>query len=79
MGDERNLPSSGLVGVTLGSLEAADELVGCRSALKGSGVSIQDFLTPEELKIKRALWPRFVEAKARGQRAQFHRARLVVS
>ena len=64
---------------TLDSLEAADELVGCRSALKGSGVSIQDFLTPEELKIKRALWPRFVEAKARGQRAQFHRARLVVS
>ena len=64
---------------TLGSLEAADELVGLRSALKGSGASIQDFLTPEELKIKRALWPRFIEAKARGQRAQFHRARLVVS
>ena len=64
---------------TLGSLEAADKLVGCRGALKGSGVSIHDFLTPEELKIKRALWPRFIEAKARGQRAQFHRARLVVS
>ena len=64
---------------TLGSLEAADALVGLRSALKGSGASIQDFLTPEELKIKCALWPRFIEARARGQRAQFHRARLVVS
>ena len=64
---------------TLGSLEAADELVRRRSALKGSGASIQDFLTPEELKIKRALWPRFMEARARGQRAQFHRAKLVVS
>ena len=64
---------------TLGSLEAADELVGRRSALKGSGISLQDFLTPEEQKIKRALWPRFMEAKASGQRAQFQRARLVVS
>ena len=63
---------------SLDSLEAADELVGRRCALKDSGVSIQDFLTPEELKIKRALWPRFLEAKARGLRAQFHRARLVV-
>ena len=64
---------------SLDSLEAADALVGRRGALKASGVSIQDFLTPEELKIKRALWPRFLEAKAKGQRPQFHRARLVVS
>ena len=64
---------------SLDSLEAADALVGRRGALKASGVSIQDFLTPEELKIKRALWPRFLEAKANGQRPQFHRARLVVS
>jgi hypothetical protein len=64
---------------SLDSLEAADALVGRRGALKGSGVSIQDFLTPEELKTKRALWPRFLEAQAKGQRPQFHRARLVVS
>jgi hypothetical protein len=64
---------------SLDSLEAADALVGRRGALKASGVSIQDFLTPEELKIKRALWPRFLEAKANGQRPQFHRARLVMS
>ena len=64
---------------SLDSLEAADALVGRRGALKDSGVSIQDFLTPEEIKTKRALWPRFLEAKARGQRPQFHRARLVVS
>ena len=64
---------------SLDSLEAADALVGRRGALKASGVSIQDFLTPEEIKTKRALWPRFLEAKARGQRPQFHRARLVVS
>ena len=66
---------------TLGSLEAADELVERRSALKGSGASNQDFLTPEELKVKRTLWPCFNEAKARGQQqqAQFHRAMLVVS
>ena len=64
---------------TLESLEAADHLVGGRSALKDSGTSIQDFLTPEELKLKRSLWPRFLEARARGQRPQFHRARLVVS
>ena len=63
---------------TLSSLEAANELVGSRCALKGSSISVQDCLTPEELKIKRALWPRFIEAKARGQRAQFHRARLVL-
>ena len=64
---------------SLDSLEAADALVGRRGALKASGVSIQDFLTPEEIKTKRALWPRFLEAKARGQRPQFHRARLIVS
>ena len=64
---------------SLDSLEAADALVGRRGALKGSGVSIQDFLTPEEIETKRALWPHFLEAKARGQRPQFHRARLVVS
>ena len=64
---------------SLDSLEAADALVGRRGALKASGVSIQDFLTPEEIETKRALWPRFLEARARGQRPQFHRARLVVS
>ena len=42
-----------------------------------SGASIHNFFTPEELKIIRALWPCFMEARARGQRAQFHRARLV--
>ena len=35
---------------SLDSLEAADALVGRRGALKASGVSIQDFLTPEEIK-----------------------------
>ena len=36
------------------------------------------FLTPEEERLHRAQWPRFLEARAKGQAAQFRRARLVV-
>ena len=64
---------------TLDSLAAANDLVGRRCALRGSGASIQDYLSPEEQRLKSSLWPRFLEAKARGQRPQFQRARLIVS
>ena len=52
---------------TLDMLEAANDLVECRSALKGSGISVQDFRTGEELKAKRAQWPFATVARARGQ------------
>ena len=63
---------------SLDTLEAANDLVGRRSSLKGSSVTVHDYLTPQELKLKRAQWPRFAEARSRGLRAQFHRARLVL-
>ena len=63
---------------SLDTLEAANDLVGRRSSLKGSGVTVHDFLPHQELKLKRAQWPRLAEARSRGQRAQFHRARLVL-
>ena len=42
---------------TLDTLEAANDLDVCHSALKGRGVSIQDFYASEELKAKPAQWP----------------------
>lgn len=63
---------------SVGSLAAADALVRARCALKGSGYVLMEVLSPEEQREHRQLWPLFLAARAKGQRAQFSRARLVV-
>ena len=56
----------------------ADAIVEERHLLKGTGITIYDVLSPEEQERHRALWPRFLEARRQGKKAQFNRARLVV-
>ena len=48
----------------------------CPQEQQRQQLSIRDFLTTEELKIKRALWRHFIEVEARGQRIQLNRVRL---
>lgn len=59
--------------------EEADALVRARREFKGRpGFGIFDVLSPEEEKAHAALWPQFLAARARGQKAQFNRARLKI-
>jgi hypothetical protein len=53
-------------------------IVQYRHSLKGTGITVYDVLSPEEQLRHQALWPRFLEARKEGKKAQFHRARLVV-
>ena len=56
----------------------AREVVMHRKLLKGTGLSIMDELTPEELKAHKLMWPKFLEARQEGKRAFLNRGRLFV-
>jgi hypothetical protein len=72
-------PASVSIHFTAKTQELADELVRERHALKGKpGYGLFDVLSPNEKKAHAALWPLFKAARARGQRAQFNRARLKI-
>ena len=60
------------------SVWEAKELVRNRSKLKGSGTSILDEFSPEELLQHKKMWPAFTAARADGKKAFFQRARLFV-
>jgi hypothetical protein len=70
---------------TVADMEQAELIVRHRCVLKGSGTSIQDFLSPDELSAHRALEPVFRalrEAAAQsggGPSVQFQRGRLLVN
>ena len=63
---------------TVSTLEEADSIVRHRCLLKPFRFTIFDSLSPTEDAAHQALWPRFLEARAQGKKAQFTRARLVV-
>jgi len=56
----------------------AEALRECRTQLKGSGITILDELTHEEVAAKQQLWARFQEARKAGKKTYFNRARLFV-
>jgi hypothetical protein len=56
-----------------------DTIVHNRHRLKGAPLAIFDYMTPEEQAARKQLWSTFIEARTRGLRAQFHRAKLVVT
>jgi hypothetical protein len=60
-------------------LADADLIVRHRHALKGSQLVIFDELSPDERATHRALWPTFTEARRLGLKAQFHRAKLLIT
>ena len=70
--------ASSRVYITVKRLEYAETLVRFRCRLKNSGITVFDVLSPVERKLHQQLWPLFLEARARGQKAQFQRARLMV-
>ena len=70
--------ASSRVYITVKRLEHAEALVRYRCRLKNSGIIVFDVLSPAERKLHHKLWPLFLEARARGQKAQFQRARLMV-
>ena len=70
--------ASSRVYITVEKLEQAEALVRFRCRLKNSGITVFDVLSPAERKLHQQLWPLFLAARARGQKAQFQRARLMV-
>lgn len=56
----------------------ASELRKARPQLKGRGLSIQDWLSPEEWKIRRAFARQFDEARKQGLKPTFRRAQLFI-
>ena len=56
----------------------AEDVVRNRRHLRGSAITIFDYLSPEELDVYKALKPKFDEARKGGKRAHFLRARLFV-
>lgn len=73
-----NQSASSRVYITVDRLEHAEALVRFRCRLKNSGITVFDVLSPAERKLHQQLWPLFLAARARGQKAQFQRARLMV-
>jgi hypothetical protein len=64
--------------IRMSSSAQASAVVSSRHHLKGSPVAIFDHLSPAEVVAHRQLWSTFVEARAKGLKAQFSRARLFV-
>ena len=60
------------------TLQQATLLVGKRSLLKGSGVTLYEVLSPQERAQHARLMPQFLAARQAGQRVQFSRAQLFV-
>ena len=63
---------------TVANHDQADAIVSARCCLKGSGATVFDVLSPMEQKLHDQLWPRFLEARAAGRKAQFSRAVLKI-
>ena len=57
---------------------AAYDIVHSRYRLKGTGITIFEVLSEREEQQHSALMPRFLEAVAKGQKAQFYRHRLKI-
>jgi hypothetical protein len=68
-----------LVFFTVQSHIAADRIVRNRCHLKGTGITILDVLSAREQQLHDSHLPRFEEAIAKGERAQFTRGHLKIN
>jgi hypothetical protein len=76
----KGAPASVSIQFSVPDQETADNIVRERHALKGKpGFGIYDVLSPNEERAHTALWPLFKAARARGEHAQFNRARLKIN
>lgn len=64
--------------IKVSTMWEAEALRECRTQLKGSGITILDELTHEEVAARQQLWGRFQEARKAGKKTYFNRARLYV-
>lgn len=65
--------------IFVGTLADAASLVSMRHAFKGSAMSLHDVLSVDEQQAHDQLWPSFLAARARNEKAQFQRGRLYVN
>ena len=77
-GDNNGKPR--LVKIKVSSSLDANSIIRNRRFLKGSNVSILDYMSPEELKNFKALKPQFLKAKADpANKVKFYRGNLTVN